>query len=134
MTAGVLYPNSGCSGWPICRASFTVKILVPPQALAAEMAKHTYVYFGATEGPLSATNLPAPKTGELGAAGAAATIHRLSADSYAAVVTYSFDVGLHAANASTDLCTIDDEAADGVGIPGTHGCGEKYLTFGHRYI
>jgi eukaryotic-like serine/threonine-protein kinase len=127
------YPGSPCSGWPICRAHFTVTIITPPQALAAEMAKHVYVYFGAGEASLASTPKQATSM-QLGAAGAAATTHRLSADSYAIVVSYSFDVGPHSAVVDTDVCTIDNLAVDGLGIPGPHQCGVQRIAVGDEYL
>ena len=108
-----------------CHVTVQVASYAPPAALAAEMAKPVSVYFGIAE---AANKPPAdPKLLTLGAGGARVTAkRRLSANEYSLTVTFTFAPGNGYYNWQALTCSKDTEAADGIGLPGHHGCGDEH--------
>jgi hypothetical protein len=49
-------------------------------------------------------------------------------------VTLSWTVGNDAFNAEWNECTKDTEAEDGVGLPGSHGCGDQSVPSSQVYL
>jgi serine/threonine protein kinase len=120
---------------PTCHETFTVKVHVPPSALATEMAKRWYTYFGLT---LSKTATPprGPAVLQLGAG--SPTIgkpQQVSANEYTVSVRFSFPIGKKGSNTwFWAACAQGSETADGVGLPGAHGCGTKAIPAVHSYL
>jgi hypothetical protein len=114
-------------GRPVCHESLQVIVLTPPSALQAEMSKQEYPYFGIN---LATTGEPAlPQLLQLGAGTAHATApHRISADEFSYTVTFSFPVGNDAYHWVWRSCARATEAADGIGLPGHHGCGDELIS------
>lgn len=125
---------SACSR-PTCHQTLTVDVYVPSSAIGTEMAKHLYVYFGATVSSSAKITPPAPATLILASGGAkAATPKQLSADEFSVVITFQFAVGNHGVNWLWDACTQDTESVDGMGLPGSHGCGSKTIPTSVTYL
>jgi hypothetical protein len=116
-------------GRPVCNESLQVTYLVPPSALQAEMSKRVYLYFGIN---LSPSTVPSPPQYlALGAGdGHATTAHRISADEFGYTVTFSFQIGADAFEWSWRQCDMATEAADGIGLPGHHACGDEQIPVG----
>jgi serine/threonine-protein kinase len=120
---------------PTCHETFTLKVRVPPSALGTELAKRWYTYFGLTLSK-SATLPKGPAVLQLGAGSPKiGTPRRISADEYAVAVTFSFPIGKKGANTwFWAACAPDSETADGIGLPGAHGCGAKAIPAVHSYL
>jgi hypothetical protein len=108
-------------------------VFVPPQALQAELATPLYPYFGLN---LSAGKEPGPPHWlTLDAGGAHVTAsHRISADEFGETVTFSFRIGNDAYYWDWNTCSRDTEAADGIGLPGHHGCGDERILDSATYL
>jgi hypothetical protein len=119
-------------GRPVCHQRFHLSVPVPASALMTEISKHWYSYFAVALAPTRAP--PAPKLLRLGAGHAHVTkSRRISATEFGLTITYSFRIGAHAYDWSWNVCTKDTEAADGIGLPGHHGCGGKNLAASASY-
>jgi hypothetical protein len=60
---------------------------------------------------------------------------RVSADEYAVTVTFTFPIGKKDGYTwFWAACVQGSEAADGVGLPGGHGCGAKAIPAVHSYL
>jgi hypothetical protein len=120
---------------PTCHETFTLKVRVPPSTLGTELAKRWYTYFGLTLSK-SATLPKGPAVLQLGAGSPKISApRRISADEYAVTVTFSFPIGKKGANTwFWAACAPDSETADGIGLPGAHGCGAKAIPAVHSYL
>ena len=120
---------------PTCHETFTLKVRVPPSALGTELAKRWYTYFGLTLSK-SATLPKGPAMLQLGAGSPKiGTPRRVSADEYGVTVTFSFPIGKKGANTwFWAAYAPDSETADGIGLPGAHGCGAKAIPAVHSYL
>jgi serine/threonine protein kinase len=108
---------------PVCTESTSVTFLVPPSGLKAEMAKPLKLYFGVNLSK-GAQVPPEPQWLMLGAGhGVVIGTQLISSDEFIENVNFSFRLGSDAYHAVWDMCFQDTEAADGVGLPGHHGCG-----------
>jgi serine/threonine-protein kinase len=120
---------------PTCHETFTLKVRVPPSALGTELSKRWDTYFGLSLSK-SATPPKGPAVLQLGAGSAKiGTPRRVSADEYAVTVTFSFPIGKKGSNTwFWAACAPDSETADGIGLPGAHGCGGKAIPAVHSYL
>jgi serine/threonine protein kinase len=117
---------------PVCREAFRITVPVPASALMTELSKRWYSYFAVALAPDKAP--PAPKLLRLGAGRSRVSrSRRISATEFRLTVTYSFRVGARAYDWSWNVCAKDTEAADGIGLPGHHGCGDKNLAASVSY-
>jgi hypothetical protein len=116
------YSGGKTCGGPACRETFHIHMVVPSSTLSVEMSKPVYPYFGIT---LSATNaLPPPRWLYLNAGGASVSgARRISASEFEITVTYSFTIGDDGYYFGWNTCTKDTLSTDGLGLPGSHGCG-----------
>ena len=116
------YTGGKTCGGPSCRETFHVYTIVPASALGVEMSKHVYPYFGIN---LSATSTPPPprwlylNAGDARVSGA----RRITATEFEITVTYSFTVGGDGYYFGWNACVKDAVSTDGLGLPGSHGCG-----------
>ena len=60
--------------------------------------------------------------------------HRIAADEFSETVTFSFRIGNDAYNWEWTSCSKDTEAADGIGLPGHHGCGAERVLSSAPYL
>jgi len=118
---GYFTGGKNCGG-PTCRETFRVYTILPSSALGVEMSKHLYPYFGLN---LSATSTPPyPRWLYLNAGNASVSpTHRISASEFETTVTYSFTIGSDGAAWEWNWCAKDTVSRDGLGLPGSHGCG-----------
>ena len=118
---------------PVCKQSQLVTEMVPPSALQTEASTPQYVYFGLSLAP-SATPA-APQWLILGTGNGHSTApRRISADEFIVTVTFSFRVGNSAFHFVWDRCGKSNEAEDGVGLPGHHGCGDQRVLQSALYL
>jgi hypothetical protein len=119
-------PSPAACVRPTCHEEVTVSVSVPPSAMSAEITKTWYVYFGATVSSSPSISPSPPATLLLGTGGAKAAVpNQLSASQYSVKVTFQFAVGNHGLSWLWGACTQDSESLDGLGLPGSHGCGNK---------
>ena len=117
---------------PVCHETFRVRVPVPASAMSTEVAKRWYSYFAVALAPTKAPS--APKLLRLGAGNSyVSRSRRISATEFELTVSYSFRIGTSAYDWSWNVCTKDTEAADGIGLPGHHGCGARTLSASASY-
>jgi hypothetical protein len=127
-------PNSAwnCSH-SVCRLTLPVDTFVPASTLSTEIGKHVYPYFAVNLG--GAKTPPPPKWLYLNGGHAKVTrTSRISADEFKYTITYSFTIGNHSANPRINFCTKDTESKDGLGLPGSHGCGASRIPASQSYL
>jgi len=121
---------------PTCHESFTLNVFVPPAALATEINMPWYTYFGLGLSKSPAKPPAVPSALLLRGGGArVSTPRRVSADEFVVGVTFSFGVGKK--DGYTWLwayCVPGSVGADGLGLPGSHGCGAKSIPTTHSYL
>ena len=129
---GYFTGGNNCPG-AVCRETFHVYTILPSSALGVEMSKHLYPYFGLN---LSATGTPPYPTWLYLNAGNASVspAHRISASEFETTVTYSFTVGNDGAAWAWNWCSKDTVSRDGLGLPGSHGCGARRIRSNISYL
>jgi serine/threonine protein kinase len=112
---------------PVCHEKFHVRVLVPPAALATEIAQRWHPYFGLRHA--AAQQPPTPQLLVLGAGRAqASTPRRISGDEFGFTVTFSFPTGKRAYAWNWTACTKPSQGTDGIGLPGPNGCGSNSIS------
>jgi hypothetical protein len=123
--------KTGCSR-PVCHITLKVSVKVPISAYATETAKHLYLYsrlFLAKRGE------PAPpKLLELSSTATASKPAKLHTYEFTVTIRFAFRIGEDGYRWSINFCTKDSEAKDGVGLPGQHGCGNKWISADPAYL
>lgn len=133
VTPGATNSGTPTCGRPVCHESITIRVFVPASALGAEMTKQSYPYFAINLAP--ATEPAAPSVMNLGAgSGQVGAAQRVSSTEFDITVTFSFDIGSDAYDFRWRICDKATEAQDGIGLPGSHGCGAPTATAGQRYL
>lgn len=121
--------NKQSCGNGICHSGFNTYTFLPSVTLGTEMAKHVYPYFAvnlATPPTVPAT----PTVLSLNVAHPVVKVVRLHANEYLTQVGWTFAVGNDDAAWNFAFCTKDTVNTDGLGLPGSHGCGASKLTVG----
>ncbi len=120
------YTGGKTCGGPACRETFHIRMVVPSSTLSVEMSKPFYPYFGIN---LSTTGTPPPprwlylNAGNASVSGA----RRISASEFEITVTYSFTIGDDGYYFDWNACAKDTLSTDGLGLPGSHGCGARRI-------
>ena len=131
-----------CSARPFCRGQYVGTVYVPPAAMSVELNKQWYVYIGVALAP-PGTNPPPPAwnllaNGSPPLANGTATVsapRQTSADTYTVTINDSYQWGDHAPTTLYwTACDKDTEAQDGLGLPGSHGCGAQRVANGNEYL
>ena len=118
----------------VCYESALVTYLAPPSALKTEMSKTPFVYFG-----ISLTKAkkdpPSPRLLSLGAGHAAAVAtQQTSATVFLITVSFTFTVGNDFWEAEYAVCLKNTVTIDGIGLPGSHGCGAQRIPYPTGYL
>jgi hypothetical protein len=123
---GEPYLHVNCpTGQPVCSINVAETFYAPPSVLPREMAKHWLIYAGANNQPGSGLP-PNPASIQLGGLGSAVgNPQRTGNNSFTLTVTVSYDHGSDATSFVWWPCAPDTEAQDGLGLPGSHGCGTE---------
>ena len=97
------------------------------------MSKHIYPYFGIN---LSATGTPPePRWLYLDEGNASVSSARqISASEFEITVTFSFTIGNDGYYFDWNACEKDTLSADGLGLPGSHGCGARRISRNVNYL
>ena len=110
-------------GRPVCHETFRLYTIVPSSALAVEMSKPWYPYFGINL--TTGTGVPPQprwlylNDGHASVSGA----RRISAGEFENTLTFSFTIGNDGFYWDWNACVKDTVSRDGLGLPGSHGCG-----------
>jgi len=124
---------SGCAGRPVCHLTETHIVFVPPSALNAEMSKPWYSYLGLNLSPRGEP--PLPTWLQLGAGNPVIAKPQLIAgNEFSVTITYNFSIGNDGYHYHSTLCAKDTEAQDGIGLPGSHGCGSERISGSYTYL
>jgi len=122
-----------CAGTE-CRVTETVTVLVPASALSTQMSESVYTYF-AISYSAGGAEPPAPESLQLGAGDpAVSTPRQISADEYELTVSFSYQTKNESYDAGWRHCTKSMEAEDGIGLPGSHGCGSQTIQDSAPYL
>ena len=117
---------------PKCVVTIRLRVPVPHAAIGTESAKHVYFYWAVhlvPSGPVPS----APTTLDLQKLTTAApTI--LGPDEYQEILAFTFTVNQDAYRWLWNICTKDDVAADGIGLPGNHLCGDSAIPANPGYL
>ena len=114
-------------GRPVCRMTLHVYTIVPRSALGVEMSKHLYPYVGLKLTTATGTP-PPPKWLYLNAGHASVSgARRISATEFEMTLTFSATVGNDGYYLQWNWCTKDTLHRDGLGLPGSHGCGASRI-------
>jgi len=129
---GYFTGGNKCPG-TVCHETLRVYTILPSSALGVEMSKHLYPYFGLN---LSATSTPPyPRWLYLNGGNASVSrAHRISAIEFETTVTYSFTTGNDGAAWEYSWCSKDTLSSDGLGLPGSHGCGAPRILATLSYL
>jgi hypothetical protein len=97
------------------------------------MSKRLYLYFGINLAPAAVP--PVPQWLMLGAGNGHVTApRRISANEFSYTITFSFQVGDDALHWAWRACRKSTEAADGLGLPGQHSCGDARVLQAASYV
>jgi hypothetical protein len=118
---------------PVCTETFHEYLFVPTTAIGVEMSDHMYPYFGINLSPTGAP--PPPKFLYIyGGNASVSAARRISADEFEKTIRYSFTVGNEGYYWGWLSCIRDNEARNGIGLPGFHGCGAGRVPNTNRYF
>jgi hypothetical protein len=118
---------------PVCHEVITGDVLVPASAMSTEISKLTYAYFALSLAKSGTP--PQPATLQLGAGDAVVRTKLLSATEYQIAIGFTFTIGkTDGYNWGWNACTKDTEAEDGIGLPGSHGCGDTTIPNQANYV
>jgi hypothetical protein len=117
---------------PVCRIKLKVWVKVPAAAYAAEAAKHWYLY---SRLRLAPHREPAPpKVLRRNARATASKPAKLHSYEFVVTLRYKFTIGNHGYRWRVNFCTKDAVRRDGIGLPGHHACGNKWISATRSYL
>jgi hypothetical protein len=117
---------------PVCRIRLRLWVRVPAATYPTESAKHWYLY---SRLRLARSKRPAaPTVLKLNKKATASRPEKLHPWEFVVTVRYKFAIGNHAYRWQVDFCTRDSEQTDGLGLPGRHGCGNKWISIKAPYL
>jgi hypothetical protein len=125
-------PTRSCSG-TTCHAGFSVFVFLPTSALGIEMGKHVYPYFGLSLVPPPGTP-PAPHWLYLNAGHPSVKVSRINAGEFKITLGFTFSVDHDNARWDFLECQKDTLTKDGLGLPGSHGCGASRVAATVNYL
>ncbi len=127
-------PTKSCgSVAPVtCHVGFSLFEFVPNSALAVEIHKHVYPYFGLSLSPTGTP--PPPKSLVLNAGNPRVTVRRINAGEFKLTLAFTFNIGSDAAQWDFSECQRDSVSKDGLGLPGSHGCGASRISASSVYL
>ncbi|MGI9005333.1 MAG: hypothetical protein ACR2FU_03890 [Streptosporangiaceae bacterium] len=124
LVAHHVYAQNSCPR-PACHVTLRLTVPVAPAALHAEGSKRIYFYWAihlAPAGPEPSD----PVTLKLRSLAASPPV-TLSRGEYQVSISFSFTVGQDAYRWHWNACTRDDVTSDGIGLPGSHPCGNPTI-------
>ncbi len=125
--------TQSCTGG-ICVITATVTVSVPASVIRTEMAKPVYPYFGYTLASPGST-APRPTSLQLGSDDPQVSpVQQVSATQYTFTVTHTFQAGGRHFHWAQDQCAKDSVTEDGIGLPGSHDCGNSTVPYPPPYL
>jgi hypothetical protein len=119
---------------PVCHQRLHLTLTVPPSTLRAEQRKRFHLYFG-LKLDRSGSQPGPPRRLKLGGGhGRIISVKKLNAQQYLATMTFSFRIGSAGYYFLVGACQQDTEAADGLNLPGHHGCGDRFISAKIPYL
>jgi len=118
---GTITQNRTCRNR--CAVTIRLRFMAPPAALQTEAAKHVYFYFAVNLSSSSAVSAPKTLYLQTNYTLSAPTI--LSSDHYQQTLSFWYASHNEYTKWNWFACTRDTESADGIGLPGHHGCGNS---------
>jgi hypothetical protein len=129
---GAVSNSFSCASSGLCHDTLNVFVTVPSSTLSFELGKHVYPYFGIN---LNAKKTPpAPTWLYLNKADPSVKSHKVTADEYETTVHYTFSIGKDFATWLPSACQRDAVLKDGIGLPGSHGCGASRISTSQYYV
>jgi hypothetical protein len=119
---------------PVCHESFRLRIVLPASALKRESVKHLFVYLGVHLTTVPRKIPSTPTVLKLDTKATASKATRLAAGVYRITLKFSFRIGNDGFAWGWSACTRDTQAADGMGLPGHHSCGNKQISTKLPYL
>jgi hypothetical protein len=117
---------------PVCRERLHSFVRLPASVIKRESRKRVYTYFVLA---LSRTGEPPlPRWLRLDHRTSVGKVRFRSASRYEQTFTRRFTIGNDGYRWEMDWCTKDTETADGIGLPGRHGCGNRRVRSNARYL
>jgi hypothetical protein len=117
---------------PVCLLSFEITVKMVPSSVKTELGKHRYAYFALnlnpTKEPPPPTELKLVTPYELGPA------QQVSSSSYRYSLKFRFWIGSEGYYWAWNLCTKDTVTKDGLGLPGSHSCGDATIPANLKYL
>jgi serine/threonine protein kinase len=127
VTTGILRGTSQTCARPTCHQTISVDVFVPTSAIHAEISKPWYTYFGLTLSKSPAKPPAAPTVLQLGAGNPVTSVRAVSANEFAVTLKFEFKINNDGYIWMWAACGQDSVAADGLGVPGSYGCGDKTI-------
>lgn len=119
-------------GEPTCHQIIHVYTAMPGSAFKHESAKRWFVYFAVRR---NARKEPPPiKWLNLDRHAKVSKVRRISAGEFERTITLTFRVGDGGWRWDANFCSKDTESADGINLPGHHGCGGRRVRTTAEYI
>jgi hypothetical protein len=114
-------------GRPTCHETFHLYTIIPSSAFRTEAVKHLYPYFGLN---LSTSGEPNPPNWLYlnGGHAVVSKPRRISGAEFEITLSYSFTIGNDGYYWLWNACLKDTVGADGLGLPGSHGCGATRIS------
>lgn len=110
-----------------CTFSYHVWEVLPAVTYNTEAHKKIYLYLA-----VGYPKLPGRFTLDKGAK--AAKVKKVSSGEFEVTLTWYITLRHGEAAWATAFCTKDSESKDGMGLPGTHGCGDTHISRKTKYI
>jgi hypothetical protein len=131
-TATFAAATTSCSA-TVCTYRVRAYLHFPSSAFTTEARKHFYLYLAV--GRSHTKPKPTIPPYFTRAAGRASALHRVRANDFVTTLTYlvGYD-GYNYIRWHQAFCTKDNEARDGLGLPGHHGCGARRFKDSVAYL
>lgn len=131
-SGGRLGVKRGCGTGKNCRPQYRFYLYLPSPLVHHYVSRHWYVYVGIRR---SARHVPGkPRSLYLDRKAWVHKARRITGRQYERTLGFKFHVGKKAATWNVLACEKDQEARDGVGLPGRHGCGSHRVRRTVKYL
>jgi hypothetical protein len=118
---------------PTCTEMITMTTKVPASALSTELGKKVYAYSGLNLTKTGTPKTPTTLTLNSQRAKVGRSV-RLSATQYRTTIKFTFTVGNDGYAFIWNECSKDAVTTDGIGLPGSHGCGASPISASTGYL
>jgi hypothetical protein len=116
-----------------CVQTLHLSVKVPRSAYRREAGKHWFLYSGLRLGQPGHVP-PLPRFLTMDRHARASKARRARANEFLVTLKYTFNIGSSSYRLAVSYCTRDSLAADGLGLPGHHGCGDKRIKLHAGYL